>query len=114
MNFLQNNPEICRKFVSASIKGWLYCFENEEEALDIVMSYALGSYNKTNRAHQRWMLNRMKDLIIPSKDTIIGKLDIDDHENVMKILQDSGMITQRVPYDEMYIDLISDRNTTPR
>ena len=65
----RKDPEMCAAFVRASIKGWLYAFDNQEEAMDIVMKHAKSAHTGTNRAHQRWMLARMKDLIIPDGDS---------------------------------------------
>jgi NitT/TauT family transport system substrate-binding protein len=91
------DPEMCRRFVSASLKGWLYAFEHPNEAIDIVMKYADAAHTETNKAHQRWMLARMQDLIIPNGDKAgMGKLKVQDFDNVVKVLVESGSI-QRVP-----------------
>ncbi|MBM3301473.1 MAG: ABC transporter substrate-binding protein, partial [Deltaproteobacteria bacterium] len=63
-----SDPDMCRSFVQASLKGWLYAFQNKDEALAIVMKHADAAQTGTNRAHQRWMLNRMEDLILPEND----------------------------------------------
>ena len=66
---LREDPESCEAFVQASIKGWLYAFENQDDALNIVMKHAKAAHTGTNKAHQRWMLARMKELIMPEGDT---------------------------------------------
>ncbi len=100
---LREDPQLCDAFVQASIKGWLYAFENQDYALDIVMKHAKAAHSATNKAHQRWMLARMKVLIIPEGDTSgIGKLDMADYALVSDILRDSRLI-ERVPqYEEFY------------
>ena len=35
----KKDPQTCCRFVRASLEGWKYAFEHEEEALDIVMRY---------------------------------------------------------------------------
>jgi len=52
---LQNDPEMCKNFIDATIKGWAYAFQNKEETLDIVMKYCREYHMQTNRSHQRWM-----------------------------------------------------------
>ena len=77
----------------ASIKGWLYAFDNQEEALEIVMKHAKSAHTGTNIAHQRWMLARMKDLIIPDGDAGgLWKLKPQDYALVCDILKKSGLI----------------------
>jgi NitT/TauT family transport system substrate-binding protein len=96
-NTCKRDPEMCRRFVSASLKGWLYAFNHKKEAIDIVMKYADAAHTETNRAHQRWMLDRMQDLIIPDGDRAgIGKLKVRDFDSVAKVLEEQGLI-HRVP-----------------
>ncbi len=100
---LREDPQLCDAFVQASIKGWLYAFENEDYALDIVMKHAKAAHTGTNRAHQRWMLARMKDLIIPEGDaSVIGKLDMADYALVSDILRDSRLIHRVPQYEDFY------------
>ena len=61
----QKDPALACRFVQASIEGWREAFAHPEEALDVVMKYAREANAATNRAHQKWMLLRMKDLIQP-------------------------------------------------
>jgi NitT/TauT family transport system substrate-binding protein len=100
---LREDPPLCDAFVQASIKGWLYAFENEDYALDIVMKHAKAAHTGTNKAHQRWMLARMKDLIIPEGDaSVIGKLDMADYALVSDILRDSRLIHRVPQYEDFY------------
>jgi NitT/TauT family transport system substrate-binding protein len=61
----QKDPALACRFVQASIDGWREAFDHPEEALDMVMKYVREAKTATNRAHQKWMLLRMKDLIQP-------------------------------------------------
>ena len=62
---MKQHPEMCRAFVPASIAGWRYAFAHPEEALDIVMKYVNAANVATDRVHQKWMLERMRDIIQP-------------------------------------------------
>ena len=100
---LRKDPELCAAFVRASIKGWLYAFDNQEEALGIVMKHAKSAHTGTNKAHQRWMLARMKDLIIPDGDTSgLGKLNPDDYALVCDILKNSRLIDRVPKFEDFY------------
>lgn len=97
------NPELCSRLVKASLKGWLYAFDHEQEALDIVMQYAEEAHTGTNKAHQKWMLERMRDLIIPDGNkAALGKLKQEDYVNVGKALQDLNLIMTTPPYSDFY------------
>jgi NitT/TauT family transport system substrate-binding protein len=97
------DPEMCRAFVEASLKGWRHAFEHPDEALAIVMKYATDAHTRTNRVHQRWMLNRMKDLIIPHGDlTGFGKLDVADFTRVRDTLKEFGLIEDLPRFEDFY------------
>ena len=96
-------PEHCRGFVAASIEGWRYAFAHPEEALDIVMRYAMEAHVATNRVHQKWMLAKMQDLIAPpGDDRPLGTLRQTDYERVAHGLLTSGLITAAPAYAAFY------------
>ncbi len=100
---MENHPKTCESFVQASMRGWLYAFENREETLDVVMKYAEESYTGTNRAQQAWMLARMKELIIPNgTGESIGKLDVRQYELVVDTLHELGLISNKPSFEEFY------------
>ena len=53
---------LTQDFVTASLKGWIYCRDNAAECADIVT--ANGS--KLGKSHQLWMMNEVNKLIWPS------------------------------------------------
>ena len=61
---IHKNPALARAFVAASLEGWRYAFAHPEEALDIVIRYMREAQVPANRIHQKWMLDRMRDLIM--------------------------------------------------
>jgi NitT/TauT family transport system substrate-binding protein len=96
---------LCCNFVKASLAGWKYTFEHPEEALDIVMHYARKGMNFTNRVHQRWMLDRMKDIIIPQGNDIpLGRLEAEDYHRVVQELSKRSLITHSPSFSEFFVD----------
>lgn len=94
---VKKRPEAARRFVQSSIAGWRYAFAHPEEALDIVMKYVDAANAGTDRVHQKWMLERMRDIILPpGADIPLGTLRQEDYERVAAELQKSGMI-DRIP-----------------
>ncbi len=100
---LDAHPDICRGFVEASLKGWVYALEHQQETLEIVMKYANAASTGTNRAHQRWMLSRMLDLIFPQGDRSgLGKLKEQDYERVGGVLKDLQLIREVPRFSEFH------------
>ena len=98
----QESPARCAAFVQASIDGWRYAFEHPEEALAIVMQYADAANIATNRVHQKWMLARMRDIIMPGGATALGLLREDAYQRVAVELRHSGLINRIPPYADFY------------
>jgi len=54
------------KFLTAALKGWVFCRDNPEKCRDIVV--ARGS--KLGKSHQLWQMNEINQLIWPSGSKI--------------------------------------------
>lgn len=104
---LKKDPELIRTFVRASLEGWLYAFDHPEEALDIILKHMRLAGIPANRVHQRWMLARMKDLIIDSgnKDSL-GRLKEGDFQRVAGELKKIGLIKEVPSFTSFYHDRI--------
>jgi NitT/TauT family transport system substrate-binding protein len=99
----QKDPGLCCAFAKATMEGWEYCFNHREEALDIVIKYMKELHIPASRVHQRWMLERMIDIIQPlEKSVSIGTLLPGDYERVARILLESGLINEIPPFEEFY------------
>lgn len=106
--FLQD-PELCKSFVRASLEGWTAAFAHPEEALDMVMKNLKREYIPATRVHQKWMLQRMKDLILSQQEnTIQGRLLQEDYYRVATSLNASGLV-ERVPeFTQFYRECTGD------
>jgi NitT/TauT family transport system substrate-binding protein len=90
---LQNDPELVKEFARATLEGWVYAFEHPEEALDIIIKYMRAAKIPANRMHQKWMLARMRDLIISGDGkSPPGLLRRSDYEATGDILLKNGII----------------------
>jgi NitT/TauT family transport system substrate-binding protein len=65
-----NNADIAAKFLQATFKGWIFCRDNAQKCVDIVL--AKGS--QLGASHQAWQMNEINALIWPSPKGI-GLLD---------------------------------------
>ncbi|OGW38930.1 MAG: ABC transporter substrate-binding protein, partial [Nitrospirae bacterium RBG_13_39_12] len=100
-NFTEN-PSLSCAFVKASIEGWQYAFAHPDEALDIILKYMSIAKIPANRVHQKWMLERMKDLICPRDSKMpIGTLLKSDFLRAEKELKENGFI-KKIPDIESF------------
>jgi len=101
-------PELCRRFVAATLEGWEYAFGHPEEALQIVMKAMEEANVMGNRVHQRWMLNRMRDLMgVGDSGTPLGVLRREDYRRVAEELEKNGLIKASPPYGDFHVPLLS-------
>lgn len=56
---IAEKPEVVQAFLTATLKGWKYAFENKAEAVDIVMAAGSG----LERKHQELMLEEVEKLM---------------------------------------------------
>jgi NitT/TauT family transport system substrate-binding protein len=100
---LKKDPKLCADFVLATLEGWKLAFENPELAIDIVVKYSKQTNQPVNRAHQRWMLDRYKDLYFSSAtNSFNNSLSISDYQFVGNILKESGLIKEVPSFENFY------------
>ncbi|NIA19775.1 MAG: ABC transporter substrate-binding protein [Xanthomonadaceae bacterium] len=99
----QQKPELCRAFVNASLQGWQRAFAEPKLALDIVMHNLKKAHVITNRAHQEWMLKRMRDIILPPDSRKkMGSLNKEDFQRVVDGLVKQEIIKKAPPFQVFY------------
>jgi NitT/TauT family transport system substrate-binding protein len=101
----EKKPGLCRKMRRGILKGWEYAFDHEEETLDILMEYCEKFHVRTNRAHQKWMLNAIKEAVVyqvGDDPTKWGVLKKDDFLRVAEELKQQGFIQTVPQYENFY------------
>lgn len=90
------NQELAERFLRASFKGWIYCRDNPDECVQIVLDAgtALG------KGHMTWMMNEINALIWPSPNGI-GIMDPEAWKRTAEIAQQFEII-QNAPDDKAY------------
>jgi NitT/TauT family transport system substrate-binding protein len=97
---------MCRKLVAATLEGWRYALSHREETLETVMKRAGAAQTGTNRSHQRWMLDRMCELILPVDQGVpMGELSRDAYERVARELKSSGQLQTTPAFEEFHAPL---------
>jgi NitT/TauT family transport system substrate-binding protein len=106
---LKPDDRICRDVVGASLEGWRYAFDHPDEAVDIVLAYDREANLGTNRVHQRWMLDRIRDIsVISGRNTPMGSLSPDDFQTVASELKSGGIIDDAPKFNEFYVPCLDD------
>jgi len=96
----ERRPEVCRAFVRASLEGWRYARDHEEETLDTVMGYVTLDQLPTNRTHMRWMLREILASVFPGPDGVweTGRLSREDYEATVDALSRYAGLTRAPDY----------------
>ncbi|MCX6268794.1 MAG: ABC transporter substrate-binding protein [Bacteroidetes bacterium] len=104
----RKDPQLCCDFVIAALESWTYAFDHKEETIDLVVRIAKKENQPVNRAHQRWMLSRYRELYIPKgRQSINTALSSGDYNNVSEIMLNSKLISAVIPYDSFYVPFSS-------
>ncbi len=103
----RTQPELCRRFVQATLEGWQYALSHREETIKVVMRRAEAAHTGANRSHQRWMLDHMGELIQPAKPaTTLGQLKREDYERVAAELKREGEIQAAPRFEDFHVELL--------
>jgi NitT/TauT family transport system substrate-binding protein len=98
---LADDPAKVNAFVLASIEGWRYAFAHPDEALDIVIRHMVEAHLPANRVHQRWMLDRMRDLALPGgREDLLGVLKQAHYQAVARTLLRERLIASHPDYQD--------------
>ena len=94
---IANKPDLTKKVLSATLKGWQYAFEHEQEAVDLTLKYAKNS----NRTHQSDMLRNSIPLI-NSGDGPLGWMSLDGWQQAQDILLNQKIMKKRIDVSDAF------------
>lgn len=97
--FYQKHPKECKAFMQATKDGWLYAFSHPEETVDVVMAEMRKAKIRANRAHQLWMLQGMKEVVMPSAAEI-GILKREDFQRALNLLKQELDFPRDISFEE--------------
>ena len=89
--YAEENPDLVEAFLRASFRGWIYCRDNPDSCVDIV----LAAGPTLGRSHQTWQMNEINGLIWPSP-LGIGVMDGALWQQTIDVATSQGVI-QAVP-----------------
>ncbi|HEX7040634.1 MAG TPA: ABC transporter substrate-binding protein [Trueperaceae bacterium] len=97
--------EVAERFVRASIRGWEYAVENQEEAVQIVLKYcgdtcAGSGSTQSPLIHQTWQMAETAKLVKPTPDTVVGSLNREAFERSVDLLVEVGLLSEPVSFED--------------
>jgi NitT/TauT family transport system substrate-binding protein len=98
--FINAHPQELRDFLAASMKGWQYCFQHPDEAVDIILKYN----PELKRDEQKQQLMAVLQLISSGDATTkgMGFMNRNDYVTADRILFDSGQIKSHVDPNSVF------------
>ena len=85
------NEDTAVAFLTAAYKGWQFCRDNPDKAVDMILKYDA----KLPKVHQAWQLNEVNKLIWPSPNGI-GTMDQALYDQTVQIATDGKILTKPV------------------
>ena len=86
--YAEDNPGTVEAFLRASFRGWIYCRDNPDSCVDIV----LAAGPTLGRSHQAWQMNEINGLIWPSPNGI-GVMDTGLWSQTIEVAVGQNVIT---------------------
>lgn len=104
---LKQNPELSKRVIRASLKGWEYAFNNPEEAVKIIAK----KYNTNNRStdHLRYELRIMRSLLIPDHIPL-GTQSLDRWRRIAETYNSLEMAPDFTEIDDFIYDPLRESN----
>ncbi len=97
------NPDLCKKFVSASIEGWQIAVDKPEDAIECAMRYLKKNHQQINLSHMRWVLTSLKQYVNRDKTRqITGYLPEADFRSTAEVLHWLGLLKTIPAYSSFY------------
>jgi ABC-type nitrate/sulfonate/bicarbonate transport system substrate-binding protein len=99
-DWVKQNPDIARKFVQATMKGWDYATKHEQETVAIVMNHAQGDFHDV--AYENYILHNSIPLIRPGGIKQLGGQQFIPWNRAYQALRASNTITNTVDVSTLY------------
>jgi ABC-type nitrate/sulfonate/bicarbonate transport system substrate-binding protein len=94
---ISEHPDLVKRFVAATVKGWNYATEHPEEAANITVKYG----NKLAYPHELAMMKESIDLLKPDRKPI-GTMDAAQWSGLESFLIEGGFMKTPISLDQAY------------
>jgi len=94
---LNENPDLVKRFIRASLKGWKYATEHSEEAVKYTLLYD----KNLNYEHESKMMKTSIDLIKPDNSPI-GWMENNKWEEMQRLLLEQNILKNKIEINKVY------------
>lgn len=94
---IKSKPQLVERFLRATLRGWQYAVENNQEAVDITLKYATTSTNK----HESYMLEKSIPLI-STIDSRLGWMEAKQWDQVQDTLIKQKVLLKPIDINSAY------------
>jgi len=96
-DMINNNPDLVKRFLSATMQGWNYAYDNVDESVDYTLMYA----DVLTKEHETSMMEASLKSLKPG-DQPIGPMDKEVWEGMQTLLLDNGFTENAIDLDEAF------------
>ncbi|MBA2666429.1 MAG: ABC transporter substrate-binding protein [Trueperaceae bacterium] len=98
--------EVAERFLRATLRGWEYAIDNQDEAVFIVLGFcgdtcAGSGSTQSPLIHQTWQMARVAELVRPNADTVLGEISRTSFERSVGLLDEVGLLSAPVAYEDV-------------
>lgn len=94
---IQDNPDLVKRFVEATLKGWEYSYQYPAEAVEFTLAYS----DQLNSEHETSMMQASLELLKPDTKPI-GTIEKSVLQEMQSLLVNNGIIKTPLDIDTMY------------
>lgn len=96
---IQKDPELVKKFLKASLKGWQYAIEHIDETAKIMLKYDHQDYKELE--YEKFILTNQSPLVHTGED-YIGWMKPETWQGIYQMLIEQKMIKNQFPIEDAY------------
>jgi ABC-type nitrate/sulfonate/bicarbonate transport system substrate-binding protein len=98
-DIIKKNPDLVRRFVNATLRGWEYAYSNPDEAVNYTLTYS----DQLKREHETAMMYASLELLKPD-DKPIGTIDRAVLEEMQELLVNNKILNAPLNLSMLYTD----------
>ncbi len=94
---IKNNPDLVKRFVESTIKGWNYAYDNPQKAAKHTIVYS----DRLDLDHEEKMMKASLDLLRKNNEQI-GLMNKDTWQGMQKVFLEQGTMKKTIDIDEVF------------
>lgn len=91
---IDERPDVVKRFVAATLRGWEYAIAHEEETLRIIAPFAHEDYQDAHLEQN--ILKESIQLVKPTRGSVVGMMQFAKWNKAIKQLEAAGLIEEGV------------------